>query len=63
MQVAGYLNVTTILLVDINLGGAFAYVGGTLQLFEPKDRALINGIITNKFRGQRSLLDSGIDWL
>jgi adenosylcobyric acid synthase len=41
MQVAGYLNVATILVVDINLGGAFAHVGGTLQLLEPKDRALM----------------------
>ena len=63
MRVARYLNAATILVVDIDRGGAFAHVVGTLQLLEPEERALIKGIIINKFRGQRSLLDSGIDWL
>lgn len=63
MRVAKYLNAATILVVDIDRGGAFAHVVGTLELLEPEERALIKGVVINKFRGQRSLLDSGITWL
>ncbi len=63
MRVAKYLNAPTILVVDIDRGGAFAHVIGTLELLDPDERALIKGVVINKFRGQRSLLQSGIDWL
>ncbi len=63
MRVAKYLNAKTLLVVDIDRGGAFAHVVGTLQLLDPEERALIKGIIINKFRGQRSLLEPGIKWL
>ena len=63
MRVARYLNAPTLLVVDIDRGGSFAHVVGTLQLLEPEERALIKGVVINKFRGQRSLLDSGITWL
>ncbi len=63
MRVARYLNAPTLLVVDIDRGGAFAHVVGTLELLEPEERSLIKGVIINKFRGQRSLLDSGITWL
>ncbi|AFY68855.1 adenosylcobyric acid synthase (glutamine-hydrolysing) [Thalassoporum mexicanum PCC 7367] len=63
MRVALHLKAQTILVVNIDLGGAFAHVVGTLQLLPPEERALIKGIIINKFRGQRSLLDSGVEWL
>lgn len=63
MRVAEYLHAKTLLVVDIDRGGAFAHIVGTLQLLEPSERELIQGIIINKFRGQRSLLDSGITWL
>lgn len=63
MRVAKYLQAATILVVDIDRGGAFAHVIGTLELLEPEERALIRGVIINKFRGQRSLLESGITWL
>jgi adenosylcobyric acid synthase len=63
MRVAKYLNASTILVVDIDRGGAFAHVIGTLELLEPEERALIKGVVINKFRGQRSLLEPGIKWL
>lgn len=63
MRVAMHLNAPTLLVVDIDRGGAFAHVVGTLELLEPEERALIKGVVINKFRGQRSLLDSGITWL
>ncbi|MEH2055014.1 MAG: cobyric acid synthase CobQ [Nostoc sp.] len=63
MRVAKYLNAPTMLVVDIDRGGAFAHVVGTLELLEPDERALIKGVVINKFRGQRSLLDPGIKWL
>jgi adenosylcobyric acid synthase len=63
MRVARHLNASTLLVVDIDRGGAFAHVVGTLELLEPEERSLIRGIVINKFRGQRSLLQSGIDWL
>lgn len=63
MRVARHLNAATILVVDIDRGGAFAHVVGTLELLDPEERALVRGIVINKFRGQRSLLDSGITWL
>lgn len=63
MRVALYLNAPTLLVVDIDRGGAFAHVVGTLELLEPEERALIRGIVINKFRGQRSILQPGIDWL
>jgi adenosylcobyric acid synthase len=63
MRVARYLEAPTLLVVDIDRGGAFAHVVGTLALLESEERDLIKGIAINKFRGQRSLLESGISWL
>ena len=63
MRVAKHLNAATILIVDIERGGAFAHVVGTLELLDPVERSLIKGIVINKFRGQKELLDSGIEWL
>ncbi len=63
MRVAKYLNAPTLLVVDIDRGGAFAHVVGTLELLEPDERTLIKGVLINKFRGQRSILEPGIKWL
>ncbi|WP_051021114.1 cobyric acid synthase CobQ [Synechococcus sp. PCC 6312] len=63
MRIATYLQARTVLVADIDRGGVFAHIVGTLELLEPAERALINGFVINKFRGQRSLLQSGLDWL
>ncbi len=63
MRIATYLESPTILIADIDRGGVFAHIVGTLELLEPEERALIKGIVINKFRGQRSILQPGIDWL
>lgn len=63
MRVAKHLNAATILVTDIDRGGCFAQVVGTLDILEPEERDLIQGIVINKFRGQRDILDPGIEWL
>ncbi|XFA74277.1 cobyric acid synthase [Thermosynechococcaceae cyanobacterium Okahandja] len=63
MRVAKHLNAPTILVADIDRGGVFAHIVGTLMLLDPEERALIRGVVINKFRGQRSLLESGLSWL
>ncbi|MGY6528901.1 MAG: cobyric acid synthase CobQ [Cyanobacterium sp.] len=63
MRIATHLNADTILVADIDRGGIFAHVVGTLALLEPQERALVKGIVINKFQGDKSALNSGIEWL
>ena len=48
---------------DIDRGGVFAAMFGTLALLEADDQRLISGYVVNKFRGDRSLLEPGLDML
>ena len=48
---------------DIDRGGVFAAMYGTLALLSPEDQALISGFVINKFRGAPELLDSGLTML
>ena len=48
---------------DIDRGGVFASLFGTLALLDPADQALVSGYVVNKFRGDRRLLEPGLDML
>jgi len=52
-----------ILIADIDRGGVFAHLAGTLQLLSASERVRVGGFVINKFRGDPALLQPGLDWL
>ncbi|MER5335957.1 cobyric acid synthase [Micromonospora sp. NPDC002717] len=63
MGLARHANLPTIVVGDIDRGGVFASMFGTVALLDPADQALIAGFVINKFRGDLGLLRPGLDML
>ncbi|WP_299734655.1 cobyric acid synthase [uncultured Endozoicomonas sp.] len=52
-----------VIVADIDRGGVFAHLYGTLALLSESEQARVKGFIINRFRGDIKLLESGLDWL
>jgi adenosylcobyric acid synthase len=63
MGLARHGRLPTVVVGDIDRGGVFAAMFGTVALLEPDDQRLVAGFVVNKFRGDPSLLTPGLDEL
>lgn len=63
MGFAEAVNCPVIIVADIDKGGVFAHLVGTLELLSPSEQNRVVGFVINKFRGDIALLQSGLDWL
>ena len=63
MGYAEAVDCPVILVADIDRGGVFAHLVGTLALLSPSERERVAGFVINRFRGDLALLQPGLDWL
>jgi len=63
MKMAKAADASVILVGDIDKGGVFAWLVGTLELLTKEERKMVKGFIINKFRGDKRLLRAGLDFL
>lgn len=63
MGFAEAVDCPVLLVADIDRGGVFAHLVGTLALLSDSEQARVQGFIINRFRGDIALLQSGLDWL
>ncbi len=63
MGFAEAVDCPVLLVGDIDRGGVFAQLCGTLDIIEPNESARIRGFVINRFRGDPALLESGLVWL
>jgi adenosylcobyric acid synthase len=63
MGYAEAVDCPVLLIADIDRGGVFAHLVGTLALLSPSERTRVVGFVINRFRGDIALLQPGLDWL
>ncbi len=63
MGFAEKVDCPVIIIADIDRGGVFAHLVGTLELLSESEQKRVIGFVINRFRGDMSLLQSGLDWL
>ncbi len=63
MGFAEKVDCPVVLVADIDRGGVFAHLVGTLELLSDSERKRVAGFVINRFRGDIGLLQSGLDWL